>query len=195
MTKALKTVLIASIVVALMAIGGPAARADHMEDEHQGHHQHAEFGIFVGSMTFDQVMDADNGPLFGIRGGYDWSLHWGVEMVAAWNQSNRDTNSLQNRDHEVVAGSLVYSFRYDGDQVVVPYVGAGIGAMRQDKDDEGNQNELLLHAIAGLRFRAAKHVALMIDAREWFAPFYTPYRGKDDQANNESLQFHFAYRF
>jgi outer membrane protein W len=186
--------MVSATAVALLASGGTVARADDDEDGGSPH-QHVDFGIFVGSMTFDEVVDSDNGPLFGIRAGYDMNLHWGVELVAGWQNSNLESDATVSRDHTVVASTLQYSFRFDGDQMVVPYVGAGIGGWQEDTDNGAAQNEFLFHGVVGLRFRASKHAALMIDVREWFVPWYNPYRRKDVNANSESVQVHFAYRF
>lgn len=195
MTKANKTVLVTVAAMALALAGGAPALADHEEGHEGAGNSHADLGIFVGSMTFDDVVDSDNGPLFGIRAGYDCDHHWGFEFIAGWQQSNTQSNSRVNRDHTIGALSVEYSFRYDGDQAVVPYVGAGLGGWQEDTDNRAAQNEFLVHAVAGLRFRASKHISLMLDVREFYVPFYNPYRGKNVEANNESAQFHFAYRF
>lgn len=196
MTKALKASLVSSVAVALIVLGGATARAEHIEgDPMAGHHQHLDLGIWVGAMSFDDVVDSDHGPVFGIRAGYDWDMHWGVEFVMGWQQSNLTSDATVNRDHSLLATSVTYNFRYDGDQVVVPYVGAGVGAWQEDTDNGAAQNEFLLHGIAGLRFRASKHISLMLDVREWYVPYYNPYKGKNVEANTESAQLHFAYRF
>lgn len=194
MRNALKAVLVSATALLLVAAGTPAW-ADEDGDDASRPHQHIDLGIFVGSMTFDDVVDSDNGPVFGIRTGYDWNLHWGIELLAGWENANLASNPHVSRDHSFIATSLQYSFRFDGDQLVVPYVGAGFGAWQEDTDNQDAQNEFLVHAVAGLRFRASKHVALMIDVRELYVPWYNPYRRKDVEANNESAQFHFAYRF
>ncbi|MFN7975342.1 MAG: porin family protein [Acidobacteriota bacterium] len=193
MKKALQAALVS---LALMAYQG-VARADHMDggDEPKNPHQHLDLGIFVGSITYDDVVDVDNGPLFGVRAGYDFCLHWGVEFVAAWSQSDRTSAGNINRDHEMVAVDLQYNLRFDGDQKVVPYAGVGFGAWQESTSHTSDQNELIYHGVLGVRFRASKHIALMLDVREWFVPYYNPYAGKNDQANCESAQLHFLYRF
>ncbi len=188
MNHAYRTILVSAAVFAILAGFPVVGQAD-------GSHQHFDLGIFTGTITFDDVVDSDNGPLFGIRAAYDFNLKMGVEFVAAYQQSNMDSDPAINREHVMGAASFIYSFRFDGDQVVVPYVGAGIGAWKEDTDNRPSQNEGIVHGVAGVRFRATKHIALLIDVREWFAPWYNPYRGNNVNANSESAQFHFAYRF
>jgi len=116
----------------------------------------------IGGYVFDGSQDLDNGPVFGVGLGYNYTNTLGVESVL----QVIDTES--DRTGEDVDG---YIFRLDGlyhfmpEEQLVPYVASGVGLISINGDSrEGNTNGLFNFG-AGIKYILNESLALRGDIR------------------------------
>jgi OOP family OmpA-OmpF porin len=82
---------------------------------------------FLGGFLFDGNENLKHKPVYGLRGGYDFTKNWGAELVLDYVRTKyQPTDSDTN----------VYNYRIEGlyhfmpESKLVPFLAAGIGGMR-----------------------------------------------------------------
>ncbi len=147
-----------------------------------------EPGVFsvtpnVGLYGFEDNQNIDNGPLYGLGVGYNYTKKIGVEAV--FNYVNTD---FEYTDETVEA----YIVRLDGlyhfmpDNEFVPYIAAGLGTISTNDSGGTNTNGMFNYG-AGLKYFLSKTFAFRADARHIF--------DFESDNNNFALTMGFSYIF
>jgi OOP family OmpA-OmpF porin len=120
------------------------------------------FSPSIGGYVFEGNQNLDNGPTFGLVGGYSFDKILGAEAVFHY------INSESNSGGGDVNGFL---YRLDGlyhfmpEKRLVPYLAAGIGGITLDPDSGGNDTDFLVNYGGGLKYFLTKRLVLRGDVR------------------------------
>lgn len=102
----------------------------------------------IGGYSFDGVQHQQTRPVYGIRGGYNFTRHLGVEALFDYVQS---VGTLpRNGDVHVYryGGDLLYHF-FPGNRLV-PYIAAGYSAITTDYENQTLAGEYHFHHTKGV---------------------------------------------
>lgn len=116
---------------------------------------------FVGGYTFDGKQHLETWPVYGIRGGYNFTDHVGAEAVFDY-VSTESTRAAGDAD--------VYNYRLEAlyhffpEARLVPYLAAGYGAITVDQDQKKTTRGAFNYG-AGLKYFLTDTLALRGDVR------------------------------
>ncbi len=135
-----------------------------------------ELEPFVGGIIHDGGENLRAAPVFGLRGGYNFTPHIGVEATIEYYRARvRDKASLNNDDlHFGMPNSTVSNFLYHADviyhfmpeQRFVPFVVAGIGGAHFSPNVTGERDKLMADAGIGAKYWITESTALRMDVRD-----------------------------
>ncbi|RJQ49624.1 MAG: outer membrane beta-barrel domain-containing protein [Nitrospiraceae bacterium] len=117
----------------------------------------------IGGFVFEGNQNIDNDLTYGLGIGYSFDENWAAEG----NFNYVDTESVSPRGEDVEA----YLYRLDAlyhfmpDSKLVPYVAAGIGAIRVDGGVDDTGTDPLLNYGAGLKYFLTDNMAIRGDVR------------------------------
>ncbi len=120
------------------------------------------FSPYIGWYVFEGNQDLDDGPTFGLAGGYSFDSNLGAEAVFNYINSEADSGAGD------VDGFL---YRLDGlyhfmpEKRLVPYLAAGIGGITLDPDSGGSDTDFLVNYGGGLKYFLTERLALRGDVR------------------------------
>jgi outer membrane beta-barrel protein len=122
---------------------------------------------FVGGYMLDTDQREESRPIFGLRGGYNFSDNWGIEAMFGYSltQTRLDYGSREV-DLYRYGGDILYHFMPDS--TLVPFVAAGFGGTSftiPNTPSAENHYAGLFNYGAGLKYFVAPDVALRGDLR------------------------------
>lgn len=122
---------------------------------------------FVGGYHFSSKEKLETSPVFGLRGGYNFTEHWAAELVFAFiltesNQTNQETDVYR------YGADLLYHFNPKGP--LVPFVAAGFGDISYHSPGLHGNSSGIFNYGAGLKYFVAERVALRGDVRDLIVP-------------------------
>ncbi len=118
----------------------------------------------VGLYTFDDNQNIDNGPVYGLQLGYNYTERIGVE--AALNYANSDFEHTDDTVEAYVARvNALYHFMPGNE--FVPFVTAGLGTISTN-DLGGTDTNGMVNYGAGIKYYLSKTFAFRADARQIF---------------------------
>jgi OOP family OmpA-OmpF porin len=122
---------------------------------------------FIGGYTFSGKQELETAPVFGLRGGYNFTEQWGAELVFSYllTESNR-TN--QEADIYRYGADILYHFMPEGR--FVPFVAAGFGNIAQNNPGLNGHSAGVFNYGAGIKYFVADRVALRGDVRHLLIP-------------------------
>lgn len=123
---------------------------------------------FVGGYTFDDEQDLETSPVFGLRGGYNFTGHWGAELVFGYVLTELNATNQEVDQYRYGVDAL---YHFMSERKIVPFIAAGYGVVASDnptlsvKERSGVFNYGL-----GLKAFVAESVALRGDVRHLVTP-------------------------
>ena len=123
---------------------------------------------FVGGYTFDGDQELETSPVFGLRGGYNFTGHWGAELVFGYllTESNATNQEVDQYRYGVDA---LYHFMPE--RKIVPFIAAGYGAIASDNPTLSDKGHLgVFNYGFGAKIFVADAVALRGDVRHLVIP-------------------------
>lgn len=116
---------------------------------------------FIGGYTFDGKQHLETRPVYGIRGGYNFTDNFGAEAVFDY-VSTESTRAAGDADVYNYRGELLYHFFPEAR--FVPYLAAGYGAITVDQNNVKSTRGAFNYG-AGLKYFLTDTVALRGDVR------------------------------
>lgn len=144
------------------------------------------FYIFpsVGYFFLDNERDADNAPEATFAAGYQFNRRWSTE--AAYGVFSSESN-LTGKDIDGSYYHLDGLYFLNDDDVLQPYLVAGIGNMDLDIEGSDNDDETSYNAGAGFKRHLTEQLALRAEARMFY--------GNDSNAKDLLLNVGVVYLF
>lgn len=116
----------------------------------------------IGGYVFEGNQDLKDKPAYGIGVGYNLDKQWGAEAVFNFIDTESDVN---HGDVKAYLYRLDGLYHFSMDDVLVPYLAAGIGGITFDRDRGSNNNDPLVNYGAGLKYFITDTIALRGDIR------------------------------
>jgi OOP family OmpA-OmpF porin len=124
----------------------------------------------MGGAIFPQKVDLDNGAVFGLGLGYNFTRNFGLELMGHYAPSideDFDAPGYVSSDHNILLGRLNALWHFDLNSNFVPYITAGIGAARIDGDHD-SYDSFTYNAGLGFKYFFDETVALRVEASQVF---------------------------
>jgi OOP family OmpA-OmpF porin len=150
--------IVIGIVMVLMAAIVPAGHAEMKAGAYS-------LTPFIGGYTFEGNEDLKTSPVYGLRGGYQFTKNWGVEGFFSYIPT--EIKSLAgNPDVKVYGYGIEGLYHFLPESRLVPFLAVGVGGMSYDRSGGlGDRNKLMVDYGAGLKFSLTDNVALRADVR------------------------------
>lgn len=125
---------------------------------------------FVGGYTFDSDQDLETSPVFGLRGGYNFTERWTAELAASYVLAESELPNYPETDAYSYGIDALYHFNPSG--TWVPFVVAGIGAGNQQRPAPGQKDngDWTYNIGGGIKYFLSDAVALRGDIRDVMLP-------------------------
>jgi OOP family OmpA-OmpF porin len=139
----------------------------------------------MGGAIFPQQMYMDNGAVFALGLGYNFTRNFGIEVMGHYapgiDDDGDDIHDISG-DNDILLGRLNALYHFDLSSNFVPYITAGIGAagISSDSANRDDYNSFTYNAGLGFKYFFDETVALRVEASQ---VFYA------DRVENES-RFH-----
>ena len=118
----------------------------------------------IGGYLFEGNQDLRHSPVFGLRGGYNFTRNLGLEGYLHYVKSEFK-DAAGNPDMKVFGYGVEGLYHFMPESRLVPFLAAGVGNTHYDPQGAGNNNKLTLNYGAGLKFFVTENVALRADVR------------------------------
>jgi OOP family OmpA-OmpF porin len=120
---------------------------------------------FIGGYTFEGNEDLKNAPVYGLRGGYQYTNNCGVEAFFSYIKT--EINSLAGSpDVKVYAYGIEGLYHFLPKSRLVPFLAVGVGGMSYDRSGGlGDRNKAMADYGAGVKFSLTDNLALRADVR------------------------------
>ena len=123
---------------------------------------------FVGGYLFEGNQDLKHRPIYGVRGGYDFTEHWGAELLLGYGRTYyKPTDASTDVFHYRLEG--LYHFLPTGK--LNPFLAAGFGGMTIDSRDARVDKDYTATVGygAGLKYSLTDQLAIRADVRHILA--------------------------
>jgi OOP family OmpA-OmpF porin len=125
---------------------------------------------FIGGYIFEGNQDLNTRPIYGLRGGYNFTKNIAAELVFGY-------DSTKYAPAAIDIDTKIYNYRLEGiynfmpDKRLVPFVAVGIGGQSIRYDVAGNidRNRFVADYGAGLKYFFTDNIALRADVRHVLA--------------------------
>ena len=119
---------------------------------------------YIGGYRFEGNMDVENGPVFGLRGGYNFTKNVGIEGYFHYVKSEFK-GVAGNPDMKLIGYGIDGLYHFLPGNRLVPFLAAGVGMTHYDSDIMNNRNKLTINYGGGLKYFLTDNVALRADLR------------------------------
>ena len=121
---------------------------------------------YIGMYKFEGNLDLDSGPTYGVRLGYDFTKHFGLEADLGY-MDTKYTEFAPDRYTDVYNYRLEALYHFFPDKKLVPFVAAGIGgqSMNYKNTSKSNSTHFAGDYGVGLKYFLTENVALRTDLR------------------------------
>lgn len=116
----------------------------------------------IGGYSFDGEQHLETSPIFGIRGGYNFTKYLGVEALFDY-VPTESTRGLGDADLYRYGGDLLLHFMPDNK--LVPYLAAGYSGITLDRENRGAHTKGAFDYGAGIKYFLTEDLALRGDLR------------------------------
>jgi OOP family OmpA-OmpF porin len=151
-----KTIVSSVVSLCMMALAVPAFAGVKAET----------FSVspFIGGYTFDGMQHVETRPEYGIRGGYNFTDHFGVEAVLGF-VATEFTKNGGNGDVNLFNYRLDALYHFMPENRLVPYVAAGFGGLTANLPHQKDRTRGAFNYGAGLKYFLTDSLALRGDVR------------------------------
>lgn len=125
---------------------------------------------FVGGYSFDDDQNLETSPVFGLRGGYNFTERWTAELAASYVLAESELPNYPETDAYSYGIDALYHFNPSG--TWVPFLVAGVGASNQYRPAAGqtDNSDWTYNIGGGLKYFLSDAVALRGDIRDVMLP-------------------------
>ncbi|MDD2308916.1 MAG: OmpA family protein [Desulfuromonadaceae bacterium] len=117
----------------------------------------------AGGYSFDGNQHLETRPVIGIRGGYNFTKHFGAEALFDFVSTESTQAGLGDADVYRYGGDLLYHFFPDNN--LVPYLAAGYGGITVDRDNGQTLTKGVFDYGPGIKYFLTDDLALRGDFR------------------------------
>lgn len=118
----------------------------------------------IGGYLFEGNQDLKHSPVFGLRGGYNFTRNLGLEGYLHYVKSEFK-DAAGSPDMKVFGYGIEGLYHFMPESRLVPFLAAGVGNTHYDPEGAGNNNKLTLNYGAGLKYFVTENIALRADVR------------------------------
>lgn len=130
---------------------------------------------FVGGYTFEGNEDLKTAPVAGLRGGYNFTRHWGVEGFFNY-VPTENTSLAGNPSVNVYGFGIEGLYHFMPNSRLVPFLAVGTGGNRYSVSGAvKDRDRFTVDYGAGLKFFLTENVALRADVRHIILPLHDTY--------------------
>ncbi len=153
----MKRIILGSVLIVMLAL----TTAGHAEVKAGSY----SLTPFIGGYTFEGNEDLKTSPVYGLRGGYNFTKNWGVEGFFSYLKT--ENNAVAgNPDVKVFGYGVEGLYHFLPDSRLVPFLAVGVGGLSYDRSGGlGDRNKLAVDYGAGLKFSLTDYMALRADVR------------------------------
>ncbi|HBA88411.1 MAG TPA: hypothetical protein DCZ75_10625, partial [Geobacter sp.] len=119
---------------------------------------------YVGGYSFIDKDRLETGPTFGIRGGYNFTTHFGLEAAFGYIPTEGKANSGIG-DADVFSYHLDALYHFMPDGPLVPYLAAGYGGNSREYEGGGDVSRSTVNYGVGVKYFLREAMALRGDVR------------------------------
>ncbi|MDR2353267.1 MAG: OmpA family protein [Deltaproteobacteria bacterium] len=127
----------------------------------------------MAGAIFPRSVDIDNGAVFGLGFGYNFTKNWGIEAFAHYAPSLDDQiydNTLRGYpDIDLLSGRLNGIYHFDLGTNFVPYITLGLGGVKGQHSHDDDYNSGTANGGLGFKYFFDTNVALRLEANELVA--------------------------
>ncbi|MDR2338669.1 MAG: OmpA family protein [Deltaproteobacteria bacterium] len=140
----------------------PALATAQMEPES------LHLSIMGGAIFPDHGLNLENGAIVGIGLGYNFNKNWGIEGFGhyAFNIDNKLGPEVIDTDNDIFFGRFNAIFHFATDYNFVPYITAGLGAMKLEGQNNHDYSSATANVGLGFKYFFNEVVALRMEANE-----------------------------
>lgn len=119
----------------------------------------------VGYNLIDGGLDVDSGASYGFALGYNITKQWGIEFDVRFTPTDYDKGGL-SADIDVWTFGMSGLYHFQPEQVLNPYLAAGIGGVVYDVDGaDSNDEDFMGYWGGGFKYAMSDNAALRLDLR------------------------------
>jgi len=156
-----KTLLLPAFLLVLLAAASPALAQNRSESW--------EFGPYFVGFDFDNEIEIEDEWGGGFRFGYNFVPMHEIEIAFEAVDTEDDVFHLIDVKVSQLQANYVFNFVFDRRQKVVPFLTAGLGAIRFEVDEpfigSDEETDSLFNMGGGVRFFFTRQFNLRLDAR------------------------------
>ncbi|MBW6484923.1 MAG: outer membrane beta-barrel domain-containing protein [Syntrophobacterales bacterium] len=119
---------------------------------------------YIGGYRFEGNMDVENGPVFGLRGGYNFTKNAGLEGYFHYVKAEFK-GVAGNPDMKLLGYGIDGLYHFLPGNRLVPFLAAGVGMTHYDPEIMNSRNKLTINYGGGLKYFLTDNVALRADLR------------------------------
>jgi len=119
---------------------------------------------YVGGYLFEGNQDLEHSPVFGLRGGYNFTQCLGLEGYLNYVQSEYESLA-GNPDMDVLGFGVDGLYHFLPEQRLVPFLALGVGITHYDPAGMDTDDRLTLSYGGGLKYFLTENMALRADVR------------------------------
>ena len=144
----------------------------------------------IGGYSFTGDQHLETMPVFGLRGGYNFTKYLGAELGFDYGRTEgTEGNPAGNEDTDIYRYGLDVLFHLLPDSKFVPYLAAGYGGISIDYKDQENLNKGVFDYGPGFKYFLTDRMALRGDFR------HLVYKDNDNTLNNFLYAIGLNYQF
>jgi OmpA-OmpF porin, OOP family len=130
---------------------------------------------FIGGYNFEGNQDLKNAPVYGLRGGYNFTKNWGVEGIFNY-VATEYTTLAGNPDVNVYGFGIEGLYHFMPESRFVPFLAVGAGGQRYNASGGiKDRDKFTVDYGAGLKYFLTDNLALRADVRHVILPLHDHY--------------------
>ena len=130
---------------------------------------------FMGGYTFEGNQDLRSTPIYGLRGGYNFTKNWGVEGIISY-MSPEYKSYAGNPDAKLYTFAIEGLYHFMPDSRFVPFLAVGTGGIKFDEPTGLEDRErFMVDYGVGLKYFLTDCLALRGDVRHVIIPLHDNY--------------------
>ncbi len=119
----------------------------------------------IGGYVFQGGQDIDDDLTYGLGLGYSFTENWGVEGNFNYVDTNSNADSSDGEDVKAYLYRLDALYHFMPENKLVPYLSAGVGAVRISGDTDEKGSDPLFNYGAGIKYFLTENLAVRGDIR------------------------------
>nr|WP_279342338.1 OmpA family protein [Geotalea sp. SG265] len=143
----------------------------------------------IGGYTFDGRQHIETRPVFGVRGGYNFTKHWGVEALFDYVRTESTRTDQDINLYRYGGEVLLHAFP---DNRLVPYLAAGYVGLTRDGEGQHSASKGAFDYGIGAKYFLTDDLALRADFRHMVFREGTKFQ-RPGEYHEEATRFNYEY--